>query len=139
MSKITKVVSMVLAAGAISASAAMAAPPATVVGTWDVVLEANQTAVLIITNQGGPGAPGATRCRTILGTIGIAPVKGTYCPDSGQFFLLHNNVSSGKTVRTFQGVAAEDAVTGDMQIAGSFQVLISAFGDLGEYPFSATK
>jgi hypothetical protein len=66
-------------------------------------------------------------------------VRGTYCPESGQFFLLHNNLSTGKTVRTFSGVAAEDVVSGDMQIAGTFQILISAFGDLGEYPFSATK
>ena len=139
MSKITKVVLMGLAAGAMSVSAALAAAPANVVGTWNVVLEANQAEVLVITNQGGPGAPGATRCRVILGTIGIAPVRGSYCPDSGQFFLLHNNLSTGKTVRTFQGVAAEDPVSGDMQVAGTFQVLISAFGDYGEYPFSATK
>jgi hypothetical protein len=139
MSKITKFVAMALVSGALSGSTAFADPPASVVGTWDVVLEANETAVLVITNQGGPGAPGAIRCRTVLGTIGIAPVRGTYCPESGQFFLLHNNLSTGKTVRTFSGVAAEDVVSGDMQIAGTFQILISAFGDLGEYPFSATK
>jgi hypothetical protein len=138
MSKITKYLSMALVSGALSVSAAFAAPPASVVGTWDVVL-ANQTEVLVITNQGGPGAPGATNCRLIIGTIGIAPVRGSYCPASGLFHLLHNNLSTGRTVRDFTGIASEDAVTGADQIAGTFHVDNAAFGDLGEYPFSATK
>jgi hypothetical protein len=139
MLTITKVVWMAAAAAMISASAALAAPPANVVGTWNVVLQANQTEVLVITNQGGPGAPGATNCRLIIGTIGIAPVRGNYCPASGLFHLLHNNLSTGRTVRDFTGIASEDPVTGDAQIAGTFHVDNAAFGDLGEYPFSATR
>ena len=139
MLTITKVVWMAAAAVMISASAALAAPPANVVGTWNVVLEANQTEVLIIASQSGPGAPGASRCRIVSGTIGIAPVRGYYCVDSGQFHILHNNLSTGRTVRDFSGVVSEDPATGDVQIAGTFHVLAVAFGDYGEKPFSATK
>jgi hypothetical protein len=138
MSKITKIVSTAVAAAALSASAAMAAPPASVVGTWDVML-ANQLETLVITNQGGAGAPGAVNCRLIIGTIGIAPVRGYYCPANGLFHLLHNNLSTGRTVRDFTGIASEDPVTGADQIAGTFHVDNAAFGDMGEYPFSATK
>jgi hypothetical protein len=99
----------------------------------------NALATLVITNQGGPGAPGASKCRLILGTIGIAPVRGYYCPGDGVVHILHNNASTGTTVRDFTGITSQDPVTGAMHMAGTLNVLVSAFGDLGPLPFTATK
>ena len=124
-------------AGLALTSAAMAAPPPNVVGSWVILTDQTYT-TLDITNQGGPGAPGATECRVILGSLGIAPIRGYYCPESGRMHFLHNNVSTKATVRTFTGSVSEDA-SGAMHLAGTFNVLASAFGDYGEYPFSANK
>ncbi len=139
MFNVTKIVSASLVLGALAASTASATPPANIVGTWDVVLDANQTAVLVITDQGGAGAPGAVNCRLVIGTIGIAPIRGSYCPANGLLHFLHNNLSTGRTVRDFTGLVSEDVVTGDRKIAGTFHVDNAAFGNLGEYPFSATQ
>jgi hypothetical protein len=138
MSNITKILSAALVGGALSGSAAFAAPPARVVGTWQVQLE-NELETLVITSQGGPGAPGASVCRSVVGTIGIAPVRGYYCPGSGRIHFLHNNLSSGKTVRDFTGIVAEDEATNAVSMAGTFNIVYAAFGEFGEYPFSATK
>lgn len=125
-------------AGALSASAALAAPPANVVGTWQALL-GTEVETLVITNQGGPGAPGASQCLIVIGTIGIAPVRGYYCPGNGRIHLLHENLSTRRTVRDFSGIVAEDPATNAAQIAGTFHILAVAFGDYGEYPFSASK
>ena len=70
--------------------------------------------------------------------LGIAPVRGYYCPESGHIRFLHNNVSTKATVRTFTGSVSQDA-SGAMHLAGTFNVLNAAFGDCGEYPFSANE
>lgn len=118
-------------------SAAIAAPPTHVMGNW-IIHTGDDYTTLDITNQGASGAPGASQCRVILGSLGIAPVRGFYCPGSGRIHFLHNNLSTNVTVRTFTGSVTEDA-NGVMHMAGSLNVLAHAFGDLGEYPFSATK
>jgi hypothetical protein len=118
-------------------SATLAAPPANIVGSWVILVDQDYT-TLDITAQGGPGAPGASKCRVILGTLGIAPVRGHYCPGSGRIHFLHNNLSSGATMRTFTGSVSQDA-SGPMHMAGTFNVLNAAFGNYGEYPFSANK
>src|SRR5262245_43033889 len=85
------------------AAAAFAAPPPSVVGTWTArVNHANK--VLTITNQGVPG-----RCKLIIGTIApaganvAAPIRGFYCPNTGRFQFLHNNIATNATVRVFTG------------------------------------
>jgi hypothetical protein len=138
MSDLSKILCTSLVAGALSASAALAAPPANVVGTWDLLVE-NAPATLVITNQGGPGAPGASECRLVIGTIGIAPVRGYYCPESGVIHFLHNNLSTGRTARDFTGAVSQDAATNAMHMAGTFNVVNAAFGEFGEYPFSGSK
>ena len=122
----------------LASSIAFAAPPATAVGTWQILVDQTYT-TLDITNQGGPGAPGSSVCRVVLGTIGIAPVRGTYCPDTGHLELLHNNVASGVTVRTFSGSLSDATATDPAHMAGTMQVMNVAFGPFGEYPFSGFR
>jgi hypothetical protein len=116
-------------------TAAWATPPATVVGTWTLLVDQTST-TLEITNQGGPGNG---VCRVILGTIGVAPVRGYYCPPTGHFHFLHNNIASGATARTFTG-SVTDAIGGNpAHMAGTFNVMNVAFGPFGEYPFSGVR
>ncbi len=138
MSNVRKVLGAALVFGALSASSAFAAGPANIVGTWQALVS-NKFETLVITAQGGPGAPGASECRIVIGTIGIAPGGGFYCPGNGRVFFVHNNLSTGKPVRTFTGLVTEDTTTGKMHMAGSFNILVSAFGNYGEYPFTAVK
>ena len=136
-----KTTSLAIAAAAVLAAsgAASAAPPANLGGTtWTV--QANQDSVqLVITNQGGPGAPGAATCRLIIGTIGIAPIRGWYCPSTGRIHFLHNNLGSGKTVRVFTGNLSDDVIGQPLYMAGTMMVDNAAFGDLGEFNFSAVQ
>jgi hypothetical protein len=125
-----------LCAWAIASSAA-AAPPESVRGVWSI-LAGNANTTLDIAAQGGAGAPGASECRHINGTIGIADIRGFYCPDSGRIHFLHYNFTSDVPVRTFTGAVSVDE-DGVMHMAGTYNVLAIAFGDLGEYPFSASK
>ena len=116
---------------------ASAAPPPSVVGTWSLLVDQTPT-TLDITNQGGPGNG---VCRVILGTIGNvgAPIRGIYCPATGQLHFLHNNLASGVTVRTFTGSVTDAVVGSPAHMAGSFFVVNVAFGPFGEYPFSGTR
>jgi hypothetical protein len=75
----------------------------------------------------------------ILGSIGIAPVRGTYCPATGDLHFLHNNVASNVTVRTFTGTLSAATATDPAHMAGTFQVVNTAFGPFGRYPFSGTR
>lgn len=121
------------------AGTASAARPANIANTtW--TLQTNQEVVtLLITTQGGPGAPGAATCRTINGDIGnVAHIRGWYCPVTGRIHFVHRNLGSGDAVRIFTGNIS-DVVTGQpLFMGGTMTVLISAFGDLGEYNFAAT-
>ncbi|MGH8178254.1 MAG: hypothetical protein ACREV5_18515 [Steroidobacter sp.] len=126
-----------LAGVTLLASVASAAPPASVRGAWVILTDQTYT-TLDITNQGGPGGPGGSVCRVIIGSIGIAPIRGFYCPDTGRIHFLHNNLSTGATVRTFTGSVSEDA-SASMHMAGAFNVVNAAFGPFGEHPFSANR
>jgi hypothetical protein len=140
LSKYSRRIRQGLAIGiaSLATSAALAAPPASAVGTWLLLVDQTYT-TLDITNQGGPGAPGSTVCRVVLGTIGIAPVRGTYCPDSGHIEILHNNLATGATVRTFSGSLSAATATDPAHMAGTMQVMNAAFGSFGEYPFSGFR
>lgn len=122
-----------------SVAAAQAAPPANIGGTtW--AIEVNQeNNTLVISNQGGPGAPGGATCRVILGTIGIAPIRGWYCPATGALQFVHRNIDSGVAVRVFTGSLSDTTVDGPLKMAGTVGVHNAVFGDLGTRNFSATQ
>jgi hypothetical protein len=118
---------------------AFAQRPATLANTnWTLQTNVGLE-TLVITTQGGPGAPGAAECRHVngeLGTVGVK-VRGWYCPSTGRIHLIHRNLDSGDAVRVFTGNVSEQVAGQPLYMAGTMTVLISAFGNLGEYNFSA--
>ena len=138
--KSLKAVAFVVVASLLSAGTAWAARPTTLANTtWTLQTNLDIT-TLTITTQGGPGAPGAANCRSINGHFENVNVKirGWYCPSTGRIHFVHRNLDSGDAVRVFTGNVS-DKVTGQpLSMAGTMTVLISAFGDLGEYNFAAT-
>jgi hypothetical protein len=128
----------VAVAALLTGSIVAAAPPATAVGTYLVLLDQTYS-TLTITNQGGAGAPGSATCRIILGTFDVAPLRGIYCPSTGHFQILHNNLSTKVTVRTLTGTLSAATAGAPAHMAGTMHVMNAAFGSLGEYPFSGTK
>ena len=130
----------VAVAASLATAGAWATRPANLAGTtW--TLQTNRDAVqLVINTQGGPGAPGAATCRQIEGDIGnVAHIRGWYCPLSGRIHFVHRNLGSGDAVRVFTGNVSDDVIGQTLYMAGTMTVLFSAFGDLGEYNFSATR
>ena len=128
------------AAVCLTAGSVSAARPANVARTTWTLQVNRETSVLTIDTQGGPGAPGALNCRTIRGKLnGIAPIRGLYCPSTGWIHFVHQNVNSDIAVRVFTGSISDDVSGEGLYMAGTATVLISAFGDLGEYNFSATE
>jgi hypothetical protein len=130
----------VAALALLSAGNAFAERPANLGGTtW--TLQTNRDAVqLVILTQGGAGAPGALNCRHISGDIGdVAHIKGWYCPATGRIHFQHKNLGSGNAERIFTGNVSDDVIGQTLYMAGTMTVLDAAFGDLGEYNFSATR
>lgn len=124
----------------VAAGTASAERPANLAGTtW--TLQTNRDPVqLVITTQGGPGAPGAASCRHINGDIGnVAHIRGWYCPVTGRIHFVHRNAGSGNAVRIFTGNVSDEVAGQPLYMAGTMTVLASVFGDLGEYGFSATQ
>lgn len=126
-------------AATLAAGAAFGAPPASLAGTTWTVQANRDSEQLVITNQGGAGAPGSAICRVIIGTIGPAPIRGFYCPDTGRVKFLHNNMSTGVTVRVFSGNVSEAVIGQPLYLGGTMAVFNAAFDPLGEYNFSAVK
>ena len=124
----------------LTAAAASAAPPASVANrTWVLDLD-GRSMELFIDTQAGSGAPGQSNCQHIEGKInGIAPVSGWYCPATGRIHLVHRNLTSKLAMRTFTGVVSDDVPGQPLFMAGTATVLYAAFGDLGEYVFSARE
>jgi hypothetical protein len=132
--------SLTIAGIIIAAGTAWAARPANLARTSWVVQVNGDTEVLNITAQGGPGAPGAATCQSIRGDIRtVADIRGWYCPSTGRVFFVHSNVDSGVAVRIFSGHVSDVAEGRPLHMAGTVAVVNSAFGDLGEYNFSATQ
>jgi hypothetical protein len=127
------------AAALTTAGSAWAQRPTNLAGTtW--TLQTNRDAVqLVIHTQGGPGAPGALTCRHVSGDIGIAPIRGWYCPSTGRIHLVHRNLDSGVPVRVFTGHVSDDVIGQPLYMAGTMTVLDAVFGDLGEYNFSGVR
>jgi hypothetical protein len=117
-----------------AAAPSFAAPPANVAGIWTLVVD-QQLETLDIA-QGGVGL-GA--CPPITGKIGIATVRGFYCPATGRLYFHHSNFTTDVTVRTFDGVVAAAANGLPMQIAGKVTVVNTNFAPHGDYPFSGSK
>jgi hypothetical protein len=136
-----------IAAAIASASCVAAAPawaerPANIAGTTWVLQTNRDSGQLVIETQGGPGAPGADNCRPIDGSLSTTPdikVTGWYCPSSGRIHLVHRNLESKIAVRVFTGNVSDNVIGQPLYMAGTMTVLFSAFGDLGEYNFSAVK
>ena len=124
----------------LTAGAASAAPPASVANrTWILDIDGSSLEVFIDT-QAGPGAPGQTNCQQVEGKInGIAPIGGWYCPATGRIHLVHRNLTSKLAMRTFTGVVSDQVDGQPLFMAGTATVLYAAFGDLGEYVFSARE
>jgi hypothetical protein len=135
----TSILSLALAGSLLAAGAASAERPANLAGTTWTLLANRDTVQLVITAQAGPGAPGAGICRHITGEIGIASIQGQYCPSTGAIHFLHNNLSSGVTVRTFSGHVSDEVAGQPLHMAGTMTVEAIAFGDLGSYNFSASQ
>jgi hypothetical protein len=131
----------VAAATFLAAGTASAERPATVAGTtWWLQTNNQEPVLLVINTQGGPGAPGAANCRGIQGDIGnVAHIRGWYCPLTGRIHFVHQNRGSNDAVRVFSGNVSDFVLGQPLFMAGTMTVLISAFGDLGEYNFSATS
>jgi hypothetical protein len=132
----------IAAATLVAAAPASAVRPASLAGTtW--TLQANRDVLqLVINTQAGPGAPGAATCRHINGTISTTPdiqVRGWYCPDTGRIHFVHRNLTSGDAMRIFTGNVSDDVIGQPLYMAGTMTVLAIAFGDLGEYNFSAVR
>ena len=140
MKPIRPTLALLLAAAALtSAAPARAAPPENLAGTTWTVQVNRDSEQLVITNQGGPGAPGASVCRVLIGTIGIAPVRGWYCPSTGRVHLRHKNLDSGLTMRVFSGNVSDDVIGQPLYMAGTVSIANAAFGNLGEVNFSAVR
>jgi hypothetical protein len=140
MTSLKTITFVVAAATLLVANTASAQRPANIARTtW--LLQANLDVVpLVITSQGGPGAPGAATCRHINGDIGnVAHIRGWYCPSTGRIHFVHRNLDSGDAVRVFTGNVSDSVPGQPLSMAGTMTVLISAFGNLGEYNFSATN
>lgn len=118
---------------------ALAAPPDNWAGTTWTMQVNRSSEQLVITHQGGPGAPGARACRLLIGTLGVAPVRGWYCPNSGRVHPLHQNLGRGETVRVFTGQVSDDIVGQPLYIGGTVAIDNAAFGDMGESNFSAIR
>lgn len=115
-------------------SAAIAAPPANVAGIWTLLVDQRYETLDIA--QGGPGLG---PCPPITGKIGIATVRGFYCPASGRLYFHHSNFHTDVTVRTFDGVVSDVAAGLPMHIAGKVTVVNTVFAPHGDYPFSGSK
>ena len=119
---------------------AIAARPTTVANTSWTLRVNNDVSQLFIATQSGSGAPGARVCRSITGQIdGIAGIRGWYCPLTGRIHFVHTNASNDDyVVRVFTGNVSDTATGQPLRMGGTATVLISAFGELGEYNFTAT-
>jgi hypothetical protein len=134
------IIAFTAAATLLAAGTVSAARPASLANTtW--TLQTNVTSeTLVITTQGGPGAPGAATCRGINGDIGnVAHIRGWFCPATGRIHFVHRNLDSGDAVRVFTGNVSDTVAGQPLHMAGTMTVLISALGDLGEYNFSAVQ
>ena len=128
-----------IAATCLAAGSAFAAPPANLANTnWTIQIN-RDLETLLITTQSGPGAPGASVCRVINGTFGVANIRGWYCPETGDVQFLHKNAGNANTVRVFSGSLSDEVAGEPLYMAGTVAIFDANFGNYGTYNFSATN
>jgi hypothetical protein len=115
-------------------AACIAAPPANVAGVWTLTVDSQLETLDLAQHAGAPGT-----CPAISGKIGIATVRGFYCPLTGRLYFHHSNYHTDVTVRTFDGVVTDAASGMPMLVAGTLTVVNTNFAPHGDYPFSGTK
>ncbi len=132
--------SFALGAILLATASLSAARPANLANTTWLLQVNDETELLTIATQGGPGAPGAANCRSITGEVrNVAEVRGWYCPSTGRVFFVHSNLDSDRAVRVFTGNVSDDEPGQVLHMAGTVSIVNAVFGDLGEYNFSATR
>jgi hypothetical protein len=115
------------------AGAALAAPPASVVGNWSI--QANQAAGQLIVSQ---ESVITGTCKRIVGTAFAHPMHGIYCPSTGRIQFLRLNANQ-RVEQVYTGNVG-DAVGGSpLRMAGTFTVTVLSAGFYGEYNFNADK
>jgi hypothetical protein len=130
--KVSKI--SLLAVAALTAGTTFAAPPASIAGVWTLTVDQNLEMLELA--QGGPALG---PCPPVTGKIGIATVRGFYCPASGRLYFHHSNFTTDVTVRTFDGVVTAAANGLPMQVAGKVTVVNTVFAPHGDYPFSGSR
>ena len=116
------------------AAASFAAPPPNVAGIWTLTVDSQLETLDIAQGAASLGA-----CPAISGKIGIATVRGFYCPATGRLYFHHSNIATDVTVRTFEGTVTAAANGLPTQVAGKLTVVNTNFAPHGDYPFSGTK
>lgn len=107
-------------------SSAFAAFPASVLGTWNAIL--NQTVTTIEITSEGTG-----KCRPISGTISTTNIQGFYCRATGRIVFVRKNQSTNDTSQIYSGNLATDGATDRM--GGTFADINSN----GEFGWSASR
>lgn len=142
------VIASLSAIAMLTTTTATAARPDNIANTTWTIQVNRDVEELTITSQGAGGVAGAATCRVINGELGdtlttpVITIRGWYCPATGRIHFRHLNVGTDNTVRTFTGYisdVADDPLDETLYMSGTMAVEDKAFGDLGEYNFSATK
>jgi hypothetical protein len=122
-----------IVAAQLCAGIAFAAPPANVLGSWN--LQANQTpGRLIVSNQGSTAGP----CTAIGGTAFGNPMTGVYCPATGRIQFLRLNLNL-RAAQVFSGNVGDAVAGSPLRMAGTFFVQHPVAGFFGEYNFDASQ
>jgi hypothetical protein len=121
----------VLVAAQLYAGAAVAAPPANVVGTWTMLVNQN-IETFVVSNQGALGT-----CKLILATLSGWPANGWYCPADGRIHFIRKN--AGVPIKTFDGIVADRVVGSPDRIGGTYASDYAPTQAFGYYSFSALK
>jgi hypothetical protein len=112
-------------------SHSFAAPPPSVMGTWNATLN-NTLANITIVSQVGP-AP----CPTIQGQIieqasgAISNLRGFYCPTTGRIQFVRNSRATNDTGQIYNGNLNSVPPGGGLQMAGTFADISSGNGEWG--------
>lgn len=110
--------------------------PTNIQGSWSVSASQSNSAIVSITQN-----VSSLNCQDISGTIeaqvgwGASTIKGFYCPTSGRISFVR--IYNGTSIQSFQGNLSPTG--SNLYIAGTFSVLDTQGGSLGEYNFSAVK